>query len=153
VTKLVSNRNYSGNLARTKAGHCRYSGRLDSKSTAAMLKFLQINIDRRENAQDLKMAVSRERGADVLIISGPHHCGQENRGWFSDIGSKVAISVVNPKIQVQEIGLTNNTGFCWARLEDTTVYACYWFPQHELHYVRRLSCQARRQRKKQKRYC
>lgn len=96
-----------------------------------MIEFLQINVDGRKNAQDLMMVVSRERGADVLIISEPHHCGQESEGWFSDIGSKAAIAVVNPRIQVQKIGLRNNTEFCWVGLEDTTVYACYWSPNTE----------------------
>lgn len=96
-----------------------------------MIEFLQINVDGRNNAQDLMMVILRERGADVLIIGEPHHCDQESEGWFSNIGSKAAIAVINPKIQVQKIRLRNNTGFCWERLDYTTVYACYWSPNTE----------------------
>lgn len=93
-----------------------------------MIKFMQINVDGRKNAHDLMMATASQQGVDVLIISEPHRSGQDYDGWYSDAGNKAAIMAFNPRIQVQEIGPKDNLGFRWVRIENTTIYACYWSP-------------------------
>lgn len=80
-----------------------------------MIKFMQINVNGRKNAHDLMMATASQQGVDVLIISEPHRCGQDNNGWYSDAGNKAAIMAFNPRIQVQEIGPKDNPGFRWTK--------------------------------------
>lgn len=57
---------------------------------------MQINVDGRKNAHDLMKATESQQGVDVLIISEPHHCGRDNKGWYSDAGNKAAIMAFNP---------------------------------------------------------
>jgi len=67
-------------------------------------------------------------GIDVIVMSEPYRCGLEVDGWYSDTGNKAAIMAFNPKIHVQEIGPKDNPGFWWVRIENMTIYACYWSP-------------------------
>jgi len=67
-------------------------------------------------------------GIDVLILSEPYRCGSETEGWFSDADARAAILVFNPTLQLQQIGPKNNSGFRWVKVENLTVYACYWSP-------------------------
>jgi len=91
-----------------------------------MIHVLQINVGVCRAAQDLALATASSMGIDVLVVSEPYHCGLESEGWYSYIGGKAAIVVFNPGLQIQAIGPKDNVNFRWVKVEDATVYACYW---------------------------
>jgi len=93
-----------------------------------MIRVLQINVGVCKVAQDLALTTASSMGIDVLILSEPYRCGSETEGWFSDADARAAILVFNPALQLQQIGPKNNSGFRWVKVENLTVYACYWSP-------------------------
>ena len=56
------------------------------------MKFLQLNLGRGRDAQDLLMQTARERGADVLLISEQYKWS-ENSSSFQDASRKAGILV------------------------------------------------------------
>jgi len=93
-----------------------------------MIRILQINVGVCRAAQDLALATASDTGVDVLVLSEPYRCGQEAEGWFSDIDERAAILALNRNLQIQTIGPKDNRGFRWIKVEDITIYACYWSP-------------------------
>jgi len=93
-----------------------------------MIRCLQINVGVCRVAQDLALATAANMGINVVVFSEPYCCDSEADGWFTDIDARAAILVFNPRLQIQEIGQKDNTGFRWVKVEDITVYACYWSP-------------------------
>jgi len=93
-----------------------------------MIRILQINVGVWRAAQDLALATASDTGVDVLVLSEPYRCGQEAEGWFSDIDERAAILALNRNLQIQTIGPKDNRGFRWIKVEDITIYACYWSP-------------------------
>jgi len=93
-----------------------------------MIRVLQINVGVCRAAQDLALATASNMGIDVIIMSEPYRCGPEADGWFSDTGGKAAIVLFNLRLQVQAIGPRDSAGFRWVKVEDRTVYTCYWSP-------------------------
>lgn len=77
-------------------------------------------------AQDLELATAM--GIDALVLCEPYSCRSGVEGWFSDVGARTAIMVFNPGLQIRVIGLMDNTGFRWVKIEDITLYVCYWSP-------------------------
>ena len=47
------------------------------------MKFLQLNLGRGKEAQNLQMQTAKERGADVLLISEQHKWS-ENSAWYQE---------------------------------------------------------------------
>lgn len=46
----------------------------------------------------------------------------------SDTGGKAAIFLSNPRLQVRAVGPKDSAGFRWVKVEEFTVYTCYWSP-------------------------
>ena len=47
------------------------------------MKYLQLNLGRGKEAQNLLMQTAKESGADVLLI-GEQHKWSENSAWYQD---------------------------------------------------------------------
>lgn len=90
------------------------------------INILQINVGVCRAAQDLALATAM--GIDALFLSETYSCRPVVEGWFSDVGARTAIIVFNPGLQIRAIGPMDNTGFRWVKIEDITLYVCYWSP-------------------------
>ena len=73
------------------------------------LKFLQLNLGRRKDAQDLLMQTARETGADVLLISEQYKWS-ENSAWYKDASRRAGILVCNPDFGIGDF-LETDAGF------------------------------------------
>ena len=73
------------------------------------MKFLQLNLGRGKDAQDLLMQTARERGADVLLISEQYKWS-ENSAWYQDASMRAGILVCNPDLGVGDF-LETDAGF------------------------------------------
>ena len=56
------------------------------------VKFLQLNLGRGKEAQNLLMPTANERGADVMLISEQHECF-ENSAWYQDASWRAEILI------------------------------------------------------------
>ena len=74
-----------------------------------VLKFLQLNLGRGKDTQDLLMKTARERGADVLLISEQHKWS-ENSSWFQVASKRAGILVCSPDLRVEDF-LESDVGF------------------------------------------
>lgn len=102
-----------------------------------MARFLQINLGRGREAQDLLMQVAAEKKADVLIISEQYK--KPDTGlWFQDTSGKAAIVVLNSAMRIREVS-EHTADFVWAHLEGVRVYSCYFSPNLDYEtYLRQL---------------
>ena len=90
------------------------------------VKFLQLNLGRGRDAQDLLMQTARERGVDVLLISEQYKWS-ENSSWFQDASRGVGILVCSPDLSVGDF-LESDEGFVWGEVAGVRVYSCYFSP-------------------------
>ena len=75
------------------------------------MKFLQLNLGRGNDAQDLLMQTARKRGADVLLISEQHKWS-ENSACYQDTSRRAGILVCSPDLSVGDF-LESDAGFVW----------------------------------------
>ena len=66
------------------------------------LKFLQLNLGRGEEAQNLLMQTAWERRADVLLISEQRKWSK-NSAWYQDASRKAGILVCSPDLSIGEL--------------------------------------------------
>ena len=90
------------------------------------MKFLQLNVTRGKEVQDLLMQTSRERGADVLLISEQHKWS-ENSAWYQDASWRAGILVCSPDLSIEDF-LETDAGFVWVEVAGVRVYSCYFSP-------------------------
>ena len=90
------------------------------------VKFLQLNLGRGKDAQDLLMQTAREREADVLPISEQYKWS-ENSSWFQDASRRSGILVCSPDLSVGDF-LESDAGFVWVEVAGVRVYSCYFSP-------------------------
>ena len=90
------------------------------------MKFLQLNLGRGKDAQELLMQTARERGADVLLISEQYKWS-ENSAWFQDASRRAGILVCNPDLGVGDL-LETDAGFVWVEVARVRVCSCYFSP-------------------------
>ena len=76
------------------------------------MKFLQLNLGRGKDAQDLLMQTARERGADVLLIS-ERYKWSENSAWFQDESRRASIFVCSPNLSVGGVPTRGSFGWRW----------------------------------------
>ena len=90
------------------------------------LKFLQLNIERGKEAQNLLMQTARERGADVLLITEQYKwC--ENSAWYQHASRGAGILICSPDLSVGDF-LESDSGFVWLEVAGVRVYSCYFSP-------------------------
>ena len=90
------------------------------------MKYLQLNLGRGKDAQDLLMQTAREMGADVLLISEQYEWS-ENSAWFQGVSRRTGIVVCSPDLSVGDF-LESDGGFVWVEAAGVRVYSCYFSP-------------------------
>ena len=90
------------------------------------LKFLQLNLGRGRDAQKLLMPTTRERGADVLLISEQYKWS-DNSAWYQGASRRAGSLVCIPDLGVGDF-LETDAGFVWVKLAGVRVYSCYFSP-------------------------
>ena len=78
------------------------------------LNFLPLNLGRGKDAQDLLMQTTRERGADVWLISEQHKWSK-NSAWYQDASRRAGILVCSPDLSVRDF-LESDAGFVWVEV-------------------------------------
>ena len=94
------------------------------------VKFLQLNLGRGKEAQNLLMPTAKERGADVLLISEQHKWS-ENSAWYQDASRRAGILVCSPDLSIGDF-LKTDVGFVWVEVAGVCVYSCYFSPSDPL---------------------
>lgn len=93
------------------------------------LKYLQVNLGRGREAQDLLMQTAVERKVDVLLISEQYR-KPELGCWFQDVSGRAAISVLNRELRVKEVG-EQASNFVWIDVGGMRIYSCYFSPNDQ----------------------
>lgn len=115
--------------------HTRNSVEIGTRqSTMSLGKRITISEDQHSVDQSRSMPCGSGPGTgdsncddiDVLVLSEPYRYRAEVEGWFSDIGARAVIVVFNPGLEIQTISPMYNTSFRSVKIEDITLYACYW---------------------------
>ena len=90
------------------------------------MKFLQLNLGRGKEAQDLLMQTDRERVADVLLISEQQKWS-ENTAWYQDASRRAGILFCSPDFSIADF-LETVAGFFWVEVAGVRVYSCHFSP-------------------------
>ena len=99
----------------------------DSKNEATEeSKIPQLDLGRVNEAWDLLMQTARERGADVLLISGRDKWS-ENSAWYQDASRRTGILVCRPDLSIRDFQEIV-AGFVWMEVAGVRVYSCYFSP-------------------------
>ena len=99
------------------------------------VKFLQLNLGRGNEAQDLLMPTARERRDDMLFISEQHKWS-ENSFWYQDASRRAGILVCSPDLSIGNF-LKTDAGFVWVKVEGVRVYSCYFSPNDPFEIFRK----------------
>ena len=81
------------------------------------MKFLQLNLGKGKDAQDLLMQTARERG----------HKWSENSAWYQGASRRADILVCSPDLSVEDF-LESDSGFVWMAVVGVRVYSCFFSP-------------------------
>ena len=90
------------------------------------MKFLQLNLGRGKDAQDLLMQTAREGVADVLLI-GEQYEWSENSAWFQDASRRGGGLVCSADLSVGDF-LKSDAEFVWVEVLGVRMYSCYFSP-------------------------
>ena len=80
------------------------------------VRFLQLNLGRGKEAQDLPMQTAREQ-----------HKWSENSAWYQNASRRAGILVCSPDLRVEDF-LETYAGFVWVEVAGVRVYSCYFSP-------------------------
>ena len=94
-----------------------------------MIRFLQINLGRGREAQNLLMHVAAEKDVDVLLISEQYRKPQTG-SWYEDRISTAAIMVRSNTLNIPKTG-EQKSCFVWVEIEGIRVSSCYFSPNEE----------------------
>ena len=73
------------------------------------VKFLQLNLGRGKEAQNLLMQTTKEKRANVLLISEQHKWS-ENCAWYQDASRRAGILVCSPDLSIVDF-VETDAGF------------------------------------------
>ena len=90
------------------------------------VKFLQLNLGRGEEAQNLLMQTARERRADVLLISEKHKWSK-NSAWYQDASRRTGILVYSPDLSIGDF-LETDAGLVWVEVAGSVCTAAISLP-------------------------
>ena len=90
------------------------------------MNFLQLNLGRGKEAQNLLMQTARERRADVLLNSEQHKWS-ENSAWYQDASRRAEIFLCSPDLSIGDF-METDAGFVWLGVAGVRVYSCYFSP-------------------------
>ena len=93
------------------------------------LKFLQVNLGRGREAQDLMTQKAVEENTDILLISEPYR-KPLSQAWYEDSSKRAAIMIRNVRLTLHEV-CESNAGFVYATIGRTRIYSCYFSPNME----------------------
>ena len=83
------------------------------------VKFLQLNLGRGKEAQNLLMQTAKERGTDVLVISEQQKWS-ENSTWYQDESRGAGILVCSPDLNIGDF-LETDAGIVWVEVAGVRV--------------------------------
>ena len=89
------------------------------------MKFLQLNLGRGKEAQDLLIQTAREREADVSLISEQHKWS-ENFAWYHDASRRAGILACSPVLSIGKF-LETDARIVWVELADVVCKAATSF--------------------------
>lgn len=95
------------------------------------MKFLQINLGRGREAQDLMIQKATEDNKDILLISEPYR-RPSSQVWYEDTNHRAAIMVRNRRLIMREVN-ESNAGFVYVTVGKIRVYSCYYSPQMDFN--------------------
>lgn len=90
------------------------------------MRFLQINLGKGKEAQDLLLQTAIEKEIDLLLICEQYR-KPETKIWYQDQTEKTAIMITNKCIQIKEVTEDHNS-FIWMEISDLRIYSCYLSP-------------------------
>ena len=90
------------------------------------MKFLQLNLGRGKEAQNLLMQTAKERGADVLLNSEQNKWSK-NSAWYQDASRRAGILVCRPDLNIGDF-LETDERFVRVEVAGVRVYSCYFSP-------------------------
>ena len=96
------------------------------------MKFLQFNLGRGKEAQNLLMQTAKERGADVLLISEQPKWS-ENSALYQDASRRAGILVCSPDLNIGDF-LETDAGFVWVplwKMQITHSFCARWGAERE----------------------
>ena len=91
------------------------------------MRFLQLNLNHCEAAQDLFWQSTQENNIDVAILSDQYRDIEGTRSWLRDSTGKAALWF-RQGVFVQEAQTTRRKGFVWARAAGTYICSVYARP-------------------------
>lgn len=93
------------------------------------IKFLQINLGRGREAQDLMIQKAAENNTDILLISEQYR-KPTSQVWYEDTIHRAAIMIRNTKLIISEVD-ESNPCFVYATVGGIRIYSCYFAPSME----------------------
>jgi len=110
------------------------------------MRFIQLNLNHCEAAQDLLWQTIQECNIDIAILSEQYK-NLDSDAWVSDSACHAALFSCG-RFPLQERMECPNAGFVWAKINDIYIYSCYLPPSllpHEFDgMVEQLVCDARK---------
>ena len=110
------------------------------------VNFLQLNLGRGKDAQNLLMQTARERRADVLLISEQHKWS-ENSAWYQDASRRPGILVCSPGLSIADF-LETDAGFVLVEVRGYVCTAATSLPTILSRYLRPRSSSLRKASKR-----
>ena len=84
------------------------------------VKFLQVNLGRGKEAQNLLVQTARQRRADFLLISEQHKW-TDNCAWYQGASRRAGILVCRADLSIGDFLI--DSGFVWVEVAGVRVYS------------------------------
>ncbi|XP_015600908.1 uncharacterized protein LOC107270416 [Cephus cinctus] len=100
-----------------------------------MVRFLQVNLGRGREAEDLLLQAAVEKGAGVLIVSEQYRI-PDTGFWFQDTTGRAAINVRGQDPKIKEVGKPT-ANYVWLGIGGVRIYSCYFSPSETYEVFRK----------------